>query len=236
MAIELQTNLSLEATPSDPKHVVNIKYVSDFFAGKVKMPVRALSAANIAGNYSSVSMALVSGAVGALVFDGVTLQTGDRVLLIGQNNAEQNGIYVVTNPGDGTTAAELVRADDFNSSDKIYPGVSIAVNFGTLFANTRWKLAVDGAIVLDTTELTFTKVGAVVGTSKHSETITGDNVETEFEIEHNLGTTDVQVSIVNLVTNQILLTDVTIVDSNTINVSFGGPPTPAQVYRVTVIG
>jgi len=33
MAVVLQTNLELEATPVDPKHLVNVQYVTDALAG-----------------------------------------------------------------------------------------------------------------------------------------------------------------------------------------------------------
>jgi len=237
MALELQTNVLLEAAPSDPKHLVNAKYVTEFFAGKVKMPVRVIAAANASGTYEAAAKTFTCGAAGALVIDGKTLYSGDRVLLAGQADATQNGIYTVTEAGaDGVTEPVLTRADDFNDSNKIYSGVSIAVNEGTLFANTTWKLAADGVITLDATALLFINAGATVGTAKHSETITGDGVTDEFAIDHDLGTTDISVSIFNLVTNAMVLADVIIEDNNTVVIGFAVPPTAAQVYRVTIIG
>ena len=52
MAIELFTNISLETTPIDPKHLVPMSWVEEFVAGRVKMPVRVVAVANLAGTYA----------------------------------------------------------------------------------------------------------------------------------------------------------------------------------------
>ena len=236
MAIELQTNISLEATPNNPKHVINVKYMEDYFTGRVKMPVRAVSAANIAGAYEGSGMTFTYGATGVAVIDGVTLAANDRVLLVGQSDGTQNGIYSVTVAGDGSTAAVLTRASDFNSSDKIYSGVRIAVNEGSIYADTFWKLITDGVIVLDSTALVFIDAAPTAGASKYSETITGDNSATEFTVTHGLGTQDVNVVIRNLTTNAMVMTDVSVTDNNNVVIGFAAAPTPAQTYRVVVIG
>ena len=204
--------------------------------GKVKAPVRAVSSVNIAGVYDAPSMTFTYGATGAAVVDGVTLAANDRVLLAGQSDGTQNGIYSVTVAGDGSTAAVLTRASDFNASDKIYSGVRIAVNEGSIYADTFWKLATDGVIVLDTTALVFIGDAPVTGTSKYSETITGDNASTEFTINHGLGTQDVNVVIRNLTTNAMVMTDVTVTDNNNVEIGFASAPAPSHIYRVVVIG
>lgn len=94
MGCEIQTNLILEATPSDPKHVVNAAWVTEFVTGKMKMPVRTVSAVNIAGAYSATEMTFKFSATGAAVINGVTLGLNDRVFLVGQTAATQNGIYI----------------------------------------------------------------------------------------------------------------------------------------------
>jgi hypothetical protein len=236
MAIEVLTNLSLEAAPNDPKHVVNIRWVEEYFTGHVKIPVRAVSTLNIAGAYDAPSKTLTYGATGAAAVDGVTLATSDRVLLAGQTDATQNGIYAVTVAGDGGTAAVLTRAADFDESAKIYPGVRVAVTEGTLFADTDWKLATDGIIVLDSTALAFVQAVPSNGAAKFSATITGDNVASSFPVAHNLGTSDVQVSVRSLAAGELVMTDVTVTDNNTVTVGFASAPAPSDRYRVTVIG
>jgi hypothetical protein len=56
-----------------------------------------------------------SGANAELVIDGVTTQVGFRILLESQANAVHNGVYVVTEVGDGSTAWVLTRSSDMNT-------------------------------------------------------------------------------------------------------------------------
>lgn len=235
MAIELQTNLALEAQPTDPEHVVNIQWVEQFFTGKVKAPVRLVSTQDIPGTPGANHVFDVT-ATGHLEIDGIQVAGGDRVLLTEQNPASENGIYTVTNVGNGG-GAQLTRAQDFQESDQIFTGVTVAVNAGDNHSNTTWKLVTDGPFTVGTTSLEFIKTTVATGTKKFAETITGDGTETDFEVEHELGSEDVSVSIFNESTKSMVLADVTIVDGDTVEIGFAEPP-PASAgpYRITVIG
>ena len=234
MAQNVLTNLSLQAIPTDPSHVVNIQFVTDYVAGKVKMPVRAVATANQGGTMAGLVFTYT--ATGALNIDGVNLVVGDRVLLAGQTDGTQNGIYTVTGAGDGTTAAEITRASDFETSAQIYSGLTVSVNEGTLYADTTWKLITDGTITLGSTALDFINVQAAVGTKKFAATITGDGTATSFPVNHNLGTTDVIVSVVDLASNAVVTTDVGITDNNNVAIGFSAAPASSDTYRVIVIG
>jgi len=231
-----QTTPYLLGTITHPKHAVNMEYVEGRIAQMMKSPVRVVSTANIAGTYNGTEMTLTYGANGAAVIDGVTLNVNDRVLLAGQTTGTQNGIYVVTVVGDASTAAVLTRADDFNESAKIYAGLSVAVNSGTINADTRFKLTTDDPIVLDTTALTFIPDAGSGMTTKYTEDFIGDGLKDVFTVTHNLGTPDVLVSIRDLMTNDRWLTDIDIVDNNTIKLTFDNVPENTQNFRVTVIG
>mgnify|MGYP003323567940 CR=1 FL=1 len=56
--------------------------------------------------------------------DGVTLAVGDRVLLAGQENGAENGVYVA----DG--AGGLSRASDFDSAGEIDGGAHLFIQEG----------------------------------------------------------------------------------------------------------
>ena len=234
MAKVFESNAKLNATPTAPQDIVNVKWVTDYVEGKVKAPVRAVSPANIAGTYSP--MTLTAGATGAAVIDGVTLAIGDRVLLIGQTDATQNGIYTVTVVGDGSTAAEYTRANDFDESGKIYSGVRIAVNEGTLYADKDFRLVTDGVIVLDSTALTFILDTVPTGVEKYTETITGDNTTTAFAINHGLGTSDVTIAIRDNSTGDEVFTDTAITDNNNVTLTFANAPASTKSYRVIIMG
>ena len=86
--------------------------------------------------------------------DGVTLATGDRVLVKNQSTASQNGIYVASASGAAS------RATDADSSSEITAGLYTFVTEGTANADTMWVLTTNDPITLDTTGLTFAQFGA----------------------------------------------------------------------------
>ena len=198
MPIELQTNISLETTPTAPKHLVNMKWVEDYFSGRVKAPVRVVATTNQAGTYSSGNMEFHYTAHGETTIDGVDLDAGDRVLFVGQTDGRENGIYVVLTAGETgppPVATVLQRAPDFDDDSKINAGVTIAVTEGDDNADTTWKLITDGTNLLDNVALDFLQVPRTTGAAKYAETIVGDGVATEFDVVHNLADTDVSVTI-----------------------------------------
>lgn len=56
-----------------------------------------------------------AGANAALIIDGVTVTTNDRVLIYNQTNAYENGVYDVTVPGDAGNAWVLTRSSDMDT-------------------------------------------------------------------------------------------------------------------------
>ena len=85
------------------------------------------------------------------VVDGVTLVTGDRILVKNQATGADNGIYVVASSG------APARAEDANLSAEVTAGMFTFVSEGTTNGNTGWVLTTDDAITLGTTALTFTQ-------------------------------------------------------------------------------
>jgi hypothetical protein len=83
--------------------------------------------------------------------DGVTLATGNRVLVKNQVAGYENGIYTVNETGAPT------RATDANVSSEVTAGMFTFVSEGTANGNTSWVLTTDNPITLDTTPLTFTQ-------------------------------------------------------------------------------
>lgn len=89
--------------------------------------------------------------------DGVTLATGNRILLKNQASGSENGIYTVNASGAPT------RATDADSSAKVTGGMAVLVTEGTTNGNTQWILATDDPITLGTTALSFAQIGAGAG-------------------------------------------------------------------------
>lgn len=84
--------------------------------------------------------------------DGVTLSSGDRVLLKSQSVNTQNGIYVFN----GASSA-LTRSDDADTGEKLKSGSYVFVQEGTANADAGYVLTTDGAITIGASALTWSQ-------------------------------------------------------------------------------
>lgn len=142
------------ADPVSATDAANKQYVDAARSGlDVKQSVRAATTA--AGTLSS-------GFANGSAIDGVTLATGDRILIKNQASGAENGIYTVNASGAPT------RATDADSSTEATAGMFVFVEEGTVNADTGWVMTNNGAITLGTTALTFAQfssVGSALGAS-----------------------------------------------------------------------
>lgn len=123
-----------------------------------KASVRVATTANV-----DLTSALVDGAT----IDGVTVATGDRVLVLAQTDETENGIYVVVASGAAS------RSTDADSDDKVAPGMSTFVSEGTANGDKRFTLITDAPIVLGDSDLIFTETsgtGQIVAGNALSKT------------------------------------------------------------------
>ena len=110
-----------------------------------------------------------AGAQVALTIDSILMTVGQRVLVQGQTNQIQNGIYSVTTVGTGATNWVLTRSSDGNSyapkSDtQLGSGSYFFVTEGTQFAGTSYVLtAPPGEIIFGTSNITFAQFGTAGG-------------------------------------------------------------------------
>lgn len=118
----------------------------------IKNSVRAATTTNIADISSSGP---TIGGASITSIDGVTLQTGDRVLVKNQSTASQNGIYVV-NLFNGNVNS-FTRADDANSNGELTAGTFVFVEQGTENGDHGYVISTDGPIVIGTTAITWTQ-------------------------------------------------------------------------------
>ena len=132
----------------------------------VKASVRLATTANLGSNYNNAGGTLTnSGSNAALQLDGVTVVAGNRILVKDQTAGAENGIYVVTTVGDGSTAWVLTRAEDANVSAEMTGGVFTFVEEGTVGADNGYVFTHNGAPTLGTTALTvsqFSGAGQIV--------------------------------------------------------------------------
>jgi len=129
------TNL---AAPTNADDAATKSYVDALSVGlDFKASVRAASVSNLTLS-------------GEQTVDGVALVAGDRILVKAQDDAEDNGIYVVA-------TGAWARSADANTSALVNAGLFCFVEEGTTNDNTGWVLATNNPITLGTTELSFVK-------------------------------------------------------------------------------
>jgi hypothetical protein len=131
------------ATPTDATDAANKGYVDNAVVGiDWKASVRAATTTNVT---------LASDLENGDTLDGVTLATGDRVLVKNQSTGSQNGIYVVKASG----APD--RSTDADTGAELTSNFAVFVEEGTANADQGYVLTNDGAITVGTTALTFTQ-------------------------------------------------------------------------------
>lgn len=205
-------------------------------AVEYKYPVRLLSDSNIAALNGNATI------------DGVAAVTGDEVLLVGQTNAAENGLWVVDTTGDWARRSDV--PDAAASGD----GWAVCVLEGTAWAGSAWMLNLPGTVGID--DLGFTAIiepmasaigrsiltaataiaarTAIAATGKKVATITGDGSAVQFTISNSLLTANCVWRIADSNGDDVQA-DVRITASNII-VTFNTAPALAEVLTLTVVG
>lgn len=132
------------SAPAAASDIARLQDVQDAIAGvNWKDSVRVATTAN-----GTLATAFANGQS----VDGVTLVTGDRILLKNQTTASENGLYTVNASGaptratDADTGAEMLQA-------------AVMVEEGTTNGDTAWVCSTNGPITLGSTSLTFVQFG-----------------------------------------------------------------------------
>ena len=191
-------NLILNADPTTALGAATKEYVDTIAAAGIHYhtPVRVESpdsAGNLNATYnngsSGVGATLTNaGTQAALVIDGVTLNTNDRVLIYSQTNAYENGIYTVTNTGSASTNWVLTRATDADTygasdPDSFGEGDAFFVKEGNTGAGELYVMNTAGTITFGTTDITFTVIAeTAVYSAGDSLTLTGTVFDTIQDI------------------------------------------------------
>lgn len=134
-------------TPSGSTDVANKAYVDSIAAG-LKAKQSVIAATTAAGT-------LASDFENGDTLDGVTLTTGDRILIKNQAAATENGLYVVAASG------APARASDADSGTELVSAF-VFVEQGTANADKAF-VCTNNTITLGATSITFTAFASVVG-------------------------------------------------------------------------
>lgn len=142
----------------DNQSLVNKSYVDQVAQGlDTKPSCRAGTTADLSATYSNgssgVGATLTATSNGAIVLDGVSPIVNDRILVKDQTTASENGIYVVSTQGDGSTAFVLTRATPEDQPSELSGGAFVFVEEGSANANNGYTFTHTGAPTFGTTAL-----------------------------------------------------------------------------------
>lgn len=173
--------ITLPGLPTNPVDAASKEYVDTVVGGfSLVIPVNVATLSNFVSTYnngaSGVGATLTATSNGAASIDGVSLSLFDRVLFKNQTNTYENGIYEVSQVGDGSNPAIYVRTSDFDTPSEIIPGVLVPVTEGVTNAQTLW-LQIATVTTIGTDPITFIQYGIIASdivTISGNQIITGD--------------------------------------------------------------
>jgi hypothetical protein len=210
-----------------------------------------------------MSSANVSNLTSVTSVGGVTLSNNDRVLLKNQATATENGIYIynastttlvkstnaedadikegsytLATEGDHATQGWIVTAyaagastwTQFSAAGEYTAGNGIDITANAISVKldpTFSGLAEDGSgLRVDKTKVVTKYATTITPVTPYSAT--------EFTLTHNLGTTDIQVTVYEISSAMEVVTDVTYITTNTVTIGFAVAPGSGETYRVVV--
>ncbi len=227
------TTVTLTQDPVSNLQVATKQYVDTQVSSGIHYhePVRVESPINLNATYNNgtagVGATLTNaGTQAALVIDGVTLSVSDRVLVYQQTTQTQNGIYVVTNVGSGSTNWVLTRASDADtyvnaSPDGLSEGSTVFVQEGTTGAGETYTCNTAGTITFGTTAITFAQISsAQIYSAGTGLTLTGTQFSLTSPVATNLGGTGL--TTFTAANNAIYSTSSSALTAGTLPIAAGG--------------
>lgn len=126
------------------------------------------------------------------VVDGVTLMDKDRILLVGQDDQKQNGIFAWS-----SATNKLSRANDADSLFEISPGMHVYCEEGNNLGKTTWTLISTGVIAPGVNPMVFAMENRL-GTINNVGTYGSSNKTLQISVDETGQVDDVSEIDINL--------------------------------------
>ena len=172
-AVTFPGTVTLNAAPTEDLQAATKAYVDSVAQGlDVKASVRVATTENgtLATDFDNGS-----------VIDGVTLVTGDRILIKNQTDETANGIYVVAASGAPTRSADMNTGSEF-------PSAFTFVEAGTSNADKGF-VCTNNSVTLGETNITFSQFsGAGTFVAGNGLTLTGNSFSINTTVTADLST------------------------------------------------
>jgi hypothetical protein len=184
-------------------------------ASQFKVPITELSALGLATASWKAPVRAASTANGTLAsafengdsLDGVTLVTGDRILLKNQTTGSENGIYTVNASGAPS------RASDADAGSELVNAM-VPVSEGTANADKLFHCVTNAPIVLGTTALTWLQFSGnpteslVIACSDEVTAITTGSAKVTFRMPYAFTLSAVRASVTTAPTGSTIIIDI----------------------------
>ena len=197
-AVTFPGTVTLNADPSSELQAATKQYVDSGAQGlDVKASVKVAT---------TVTGTLATAFANGSVVDGITLVTGDRILIKNQSTGSQNGIYTVNATGAPTRASDMDVASDFPSSFTF-------VEQGTLNADTGW-VCTNNLVVVGTTDIVFAQFsGAGTYTAGNGLSLSGGSfsIDTSITVDKTTAQTLTNKTLTSPVVSGLSISDGSIV-------------------------
>ena len=197
-AVTFPGTVTLNADPSSELQAATKQYVDSVAQGlDVKASVKVAT---------TVTGTLATAFANGSVVDGITLVTGDRILIKNQSTGSQNGIYTVNATGAPTRASDMDVASDFPSSFTF-------VEQGTLNADTGW-VCTNNLVVVGTTDIVFAQFsGAGTYTAGNGLSLSGGSfsIDTSITVDKTTAQTLTNKTLTSPVVSGLSISDGSIV-------------------------
>lgn len=241
--------------PSGAQDAATKNYVDNAVQG-LSWKTAVIAATTVNG---TLSTAYANGSI----IDGITLATGNRILIKNQSTGADNGIYTVNASGSPTRATDADSGTELN-------GATVYVTSGTANADSAWTQTTE-AVTIGTTATVWAQIngGTVPAAStsvagkvqlaaqsdaqaKTSTTLAltpasvadfarkftgtiGDGTSTSLAVTHGLGSQYVTAQVFDASSGTQVECDVTLTSGTVTTFVFTTAPTSAQ-YRVVITG